>query len=359
MKTKSLGNEPSKKYVNTITQISQLRREINYNTTNHTINLLVSTYQKGNFFIDRYYQRNYVWDNTQKCRFIESILLEYPIPIIFFYKNDDGRCGIADGVQRISALEEFFNNDLILSNLLKLTELNGTSFSQLPPPIQRKIQNDTLRVVELDVGTSTEVKEDIFLRINSSNLTLRPIKKRRSQYAGEFTKFLTKCAKNPLFQKLCPVSEDSKNQYEDIEMITRFFAFTNNYQAYEGDIYAFLDNFIYEHNDTFNKSAFKIEFNNMLNFVDIYFEKGFRGSTKQLFVPIPRFEAISVGVALALREKKDLKPAIPTTTWIDIGDKNGKNFNSHIATHAINNKQRVVGRIDYVKCMLLYGKNCQ
>ena len=336
-------------------QITELRREVDYNTRDYAIDFLVAQFKDGEFFINPEYQRNFVWDTARKCRFIESILLGYPIPFMFFSDNDDGRCDIVDGAQRTSTLEEFLNNDLVLSDLKKLTELNGFTFNQLPPPVQRKFSKTTLRIIALEEGTSLEVRQEIFNRINTSALALNKTETRRGAFTGEFMKFMTECSEKPLFRKLCPISDDSKNRYEDIELITRFFAYTNDYKSFEHEVSDFLDSFVENHKNQFDKSAFESEFNAMLNFVDKYFANGFRRGANGKFVPRARFEAIAVGVALALREKNDLSPAVPTD-WADITTEDGARFKYHTTTHASNNKSRVVGRIEYVKNMLLYGE---
>jgi uncharacterized protein with ParB-like and HNH nuclease domain len=96
-------------------------------------------------------KRYFVWDDTCGCQFIESILLGYLIPTIFFSDNDDGRCDIVDGAQRTSTLEAFLSNELALTDLKKLTELNGFTFAQLPPPVQRKFCKTTPRVIALEM----------------------------------------------------------------------------------------------------------------------------------------------------------------------------------------------------------------
>ena len=336
-------------------QISEMRREVDYNTRDYAIDFLVAQFKEGEFFIDPEYQRNFVWDPGRKCRFVESILLGYPIPFMFFSDNDDGRCDIVDGAQRTSTLEEFLNDDLELSGLKKLTELNGFTFGQLTPPIRRKFNKTTLRIIALEEGTSLEVRKEIFNRINTSALPLTKTETRRGAFAGPFMEFLAKCSEKDLFRKLCPISEDSKKRYEDIELITRFFAYANNYQAFEHEVSDFLDKFIENHKNKFNKSAFENEFDAMLDFVNKYFQNGFKRSPNGKFVPRARFEAIAVGTALALREKSDLAPAVQTN-WSDIGTEDGERFKFHTTTHASNSKSRLVGRIEYVKNMLLYGK---
>lgn len=109
-------------------QIRALRKEIDYNTRDYSIDFLIQQFRNDEFYIPDEYQRQYIWNDSDKNRFIESILLGLPIPLMFFSDTEDGRCEIIDGAQRTQAMEEFMSGDLILSDLKKLTSLNGFSY---------------------------------------------------------------------------------------------------------------------------------------------------------------------------------------------------------------------------------------
>ena len=72
------------------------------------------------------FQRKNVWDNTQKSRFIESLLLEIPIPAFYFAKDEKGGYHVVDGLQRLTALKEFLNNEFSLINLVYFRENNNS-----------------------------------------------------------------------------------------------------------------------------------------------------------------------------------------------------------------------------------------
>jgi hypothetical protein len=199
------------------------------------------------------------------------------------------------------------------------------------------------------------VCQEIFSRINTSSLDLSSSEIRRGAFTGKFMKFMAKCSDKPLFVTLCPISKDSKNRYENIELITRFFAYVNNYKSFVHDVSSFLDEFVDSHKDQFDHDSFESEFDTMLEFVEKYFPNGFKKTSNSKFVPRARFESIAVGVALALREKPGLVPAV-STDWSDISTDDGARFKFHTTTHASNNKNRLLDRIEYVKNMLLYGK---
>ena len=86
-------------------QIKTLRKEVDYDTRDYAIDFLVQQFKENEFYIPYEYQRQFIWDEQNKNRFIESILLGLPIPFMFFSDTDDGRCEIIDGAQRTCTLE--------------------------------------------------------------------------------------------------------------------------------------------------------------------------------------------------------------------------------------------------------------
>ncbi len=329
-------------------QIKDLRKEINYDTRDYAIDFLVQQYREDEFYIPDEYQRQYIWDDSDKNRFIESILLGLPIPFMFFSDNSDGRCEIIDGAQRTQTLVEFMDGDLVLSNLKKLTKLNGFFYADLPEYHRRKFNKTTFKIIVLSDETTVEIRQEIFNRINTTGKKATPTEIRRGSYAGPFMEFLKECIDNPIFIKVCPVSETAKKRYEDLELALRFFAFLNNYKNFKHRVDEFLDQYVEDTQKNFDIDNFKREFNQMIRFVDKYIPFGFRKSRNAKSTPRVRFEAISIGVALALREKPDL---IPTSMeWLESDD-----FKIHTTTHASNSLPRVVGRIEYVRKMLLEG----
>lgn len=328
-------------------QIKKLQKEINFDTKDYPIEVLVDKFRTGDFYIPEY-QRKFIWNKEQQIRFIESVLLGLPIPFMFFSDNDDGRCEIIDGAQRTQTLEAFLNNDLILNKLEKLTNLDGFSFDDLPEMFKRKFKGRTLRIIVLADTTAIQIRQDIFNRINTGGKKAIPSEIRRGTHTGNFMKFVEECAKDEQFTKLCPISETMRKRYEDSELIVRFFAYLNNYQNFKHNVDTFLDRFVQDKDKEFDEKAYKEEFKNMLDFVKKHFLYGFAKTKNAKSTPRVRFEAISVGVALALRQKPKLVPA--SMKWLE-----SDQFKIHTTTHASNSTKRVVGRIEYVRDMLLKG----
>lgn len=346
MSAKSMISEDQK--IAAEEQIRSLRKEIDYNTRDYSIDFLIQQFRDDEFYIPDEYQRQYIWNNADKNRFVESILLGLPIPLMFFSDTEDGRCEIIDGAQRTQAMEEFMSGDLVLSDLKKLTSLNGFSYNDIPAYFRKKFDKTNMRIIVLSDDTTLEIRQEIFNRINTTGRGANSSEIRRGSFRGPFMDFLMECTKDDVFKTVCPISETMKKRYEQLELVIRFFAFVDHYQEFTHCVDNFLDEYIENTQSSFNKDEMKAEFDRMLEFVKTYFPYGFAKSERAKSTPRVRFEAISVGVALALREKPDL---IPTSMdWLNSDD-----FKRHTTTHASNSPARVSGRILYVKEQLLKG----
>ena len=210
-------------------QIRDKKQDIKFDVRDYPINYLVSQYEKQEFYIPLEYQRNFVWGNKDRCFFIESILMGLPIPFMFFADTDDGRIEIVDGAQRTQTLVQFCQNDLELQDLQILKNSNGFLFEDLDPAIQRKFLNTNVRVVFLEEGTTETVRQEIFKRINTSGSPIKPAEARRGSFEGKFKTFLEECVKNPLFNELAPRTKITEDRYEGFELVSRFFAYYDNY----------------------------------------------------------------------------------------------------------------------------------
>ena len=311
------------------------------------------------------YQRDLVWPERNQSRFIESILIGLPIPFIFVADvsaEEDadlsGRLEIVDGVQRIRTLARFMTGDLVLSELNRLDLLNGFSYFDLHPSRQRRFGRATLRLIELTETVTEDVRRDMFDRINSGAVGLEAVEVRRGAEPGPFLDLTSELAKDPLLRKLAPISEQMRKRFEYEELVTRFFAFLDRYQSYgtgpDGKVVRnFLLSYVKATNDTLRAPGgaviadkMKSEWHEMLSFVDKNFPEGFQKSGRGRKVPRVRFEALAVGVALALREKPNLMPV--DTKWL-----NSSEFKAKTTSDAANNRASLIGRIEYVRTELL------
>lgn len=334
-------------------QVIEEQKVVDYEVREYTIELLIDKYVKNieinenEIFIPPY-QRKFIWDEERQSKFVESLLLGLPIPYMFL-ADKDGRSEIVDGSQRIRTLHYFLSNKLVLNGLKKLDKLNGFRFLDLPYSRQLRFKKKTVRLIELTEKATYEIRKEMFSRINTSSVNLTEMEIRRGAFEGKFMDFISECANNGTFHILCPISDQRKDKRESEEMILRFFAYTENYQKFVHSVKDFIDEYVQEKNDKgFNEIEMSEAFEDMLDFVGKFFPYGFKKSPNHMSTPRVRFEAISVGVGLALKVNPDLRPSTPILSWIESDD-----FREHVTSDAANNRNKFIGRIEFVKNKLL------
>lgn len=339
-------------------QIEELQKITDYEIKEWPIGVLVEKFTNGRdsdeseIFIPDY-QRDMVWTPKQQSRFIESILIKLPVPFIFAADvgqgDREGALEIIDGSQRIRTLDNFLSNKLELVGLKKLTQAIGMRFTDLSKPRQMRFKRTTVRVIELTEKADEDARREMFDRLNSGGTRLTTMEVRRGVVDGPFMKFITECAANEAFKALVPLNERNAKRKEYEEFVLRYFAYLNNYQGFQKSVDDFLTDYLRSKNGNFldaEREAMLGEFVRMLNFVSQYFPNGFK-RTGYTTVPRIRFEAIAVGLSLALREKPDLVPG-DIDQWLD-----SKEFIKHTRSDASNSRPKLVNRIHYVRDNLL------
>lgn len=342
-------------------EIREKQKVVDYDTKEYPVEVLVKKYREGldedtNELYIPDYQRDMIWEETRQSKFIESLLLGLPIPYIFVAdlrpkQEDDvedlARLEIVDGTQRIRTLDRFLNNQLKLCGLEKLKQLNNFKFSDLPLARQRRFNRATIRMIVLTEKADEETRRDMFERINTGSVQLNDMEKRRGISPGPFVDLIEELGKDPKFIKLCPISEALVKKREPEEFVLRFFAYLNNYHNFDRQVNVFLNEYLEEHNHSgIDQDGMRTEFHKMLEFVEKYFPNGFSKSKGHVKTPRIRFEAISVGVALALREKPDLEPK--SIKWLDSPE-----FKEYTTSDASNSRPKVIKRIEYVRDQIL------
>lgn len=178
-------------------QIRDRQTVVDYDTHEYTVELIVNKYIEGcetdeNELYIPDYQRDFVWGDERKSRFIESAILGIPIPFVFTAAlqkdigEDLGRVEIVDGSQRIRTLSAFVNNEFELSDLEKLDQLNGFRFRDFDLAHQRRILRRSIRVIELSDKADEEVRRDMFERVNTGSDELTDMETRKGAYFGPF-----------------------------------------------------------------------------------------------------------------------------------------------------------------------------
>ncbi len=332
-------------------QIDEKSIVYDYRTKDYPFEVIVNKFgdekdEKTSMYVPDY-QREFVWNKKSQSRFIESVLLGVPLTPFFLSEDENSRLEIIDGSQRIRTLIFFYNNVFSLTGLKILTEINSAKFKDLPDYYQRKLKLRDFRVIIVNDKADLPTRKDIFNRINTSSEQLKDSEIRKGIHSGSFYDLVMVLAKDEKFINICPVGKNKAKRGEYEELILRFFAYTDSYKEAKHEVAAFLNTYLEKQNSTnFDKEAYTKRFTDVVKFIETYFPIGLRKSEKKRATPRVRFEAITVGVFLALQIKPDL--TISNTDWLNSGG-----FKYQTTSDASNNPNRLVERVEFVRDALL------
>lgn len=127
------------------------------------------------------FQRGFIWNRGQMDRFIESLLLGYPVPAIFLVKQaENNRLLVLDGQQRLVTLQRFYSGvhnrkPFALSNVA--SDFKGLTYNTLPEALRFKLDDSYMQATIVAADGSEEVNDaiyQIFERLNSGGTQLTP-----------------------------------------------------------------------------------------------------------------------------------------------------------------------------------------
>jgi hypothetical protein len=138
---------------NLIESIASNLRRTSTQALDLSFNELLDMYEEGELNITPDYQRLFRWTEGQRSRFIESLLLEMPVPPIFVIEEEQGTYQLIDGLQRISSYLHLRGklkaphlrapikegDALLLVDCDIISELNGLSFDALSTALQIRL----------------------------------------------------------------------------------------------------------------------------------------------------------------------------------------------------------------------------
>lgn len=193
-------------------------------------------------------QRQYVWDDGKASRLIESLLLNIPIPVLYFAETSDAKYEVIDGHQRVRSVARYVGNEFRLSGLGLLREYRGARFHQLPEREQRFLKTRTLRAIVISVDSHPRMKFEVFERLNTGAVSLNAQELRNSMYRGPFNRLLHDLARNLDLRSIIG-SKSPRPRMVDEELILRFFALRQGLDQYRPPLKGFLNDYMDERKD--------------------------------------------------------------------------------------------------------------
>jgi len=213
--------------------------------TDWTISALREKYERNQIDLQPAYQRQYVWKLRPELpsRLIESLLLDIPIPPIYFGKLSGAKLEVIDGQQRLTTLIQFVRNEFALQKLQRMPSLNGKHFKDLSEDHQSQILDAPIRSVVIDAGHNDNLRYEVFERLNRGSMALNEQELRNCVYRGPFCDLLAKLEGDNSWRQV-KGGPEPESRFVEREMILRFFSFANRIDYYKGNLKRFLNDYM-------------------------------------------------------------------------------------------------------------------
>ena len=221
-------------------------REVSTTPADPDIETILKRIEQKNLILRPDFQRASVWNNTQKSKLVESLLLNLPIPPCFLAEDDDFVRVVVDGQQRLRSIDDFYHGRYALTGLQVLKELNGKYWADLPPKLDRKILQRVIRTLVISHHTNSGIRFEIFERLNSGGEPLTEQEIRNATLRGSFNSMLNKIANSSAFLSAMAIKKPDE-RLRHHELVLRFFAVRASVSDYKPPLKMILSEFMRIH----------------------------------------------------------------------------------------------------------------
>lgn len=242
------------------------------------VSTIFSYFKSGAFEIPPF-QRNYVWDIRKASKLIESLIIGLPVPQVFLWQKEKSKLSIIDGQQRMSSIyfylsgrfpragkvaeirkrmrgvarlsDEILQDDALFGDF-KLTfskgynsPYAGEKYSTLDEDVRAELDLRPLRsiTVKQEDPQNNDSMYEIFNRLNTGGVNLKPQEIRMSLNHSDFFDMLSELNEHPLWRNLIKMDDFDKHA-RDVELLTRAFAMLVYSEKYSSNsMVQFLNNF--------------------------------------------------------------------------------------------------------------------
>lgn len=258
--------------------VAQERKLASVRSLDLSFNELADMYKTGEIHITPAYQRLFRWSAAKQSQFIESVILEMPVPPIYVVEVGEAKWELIDGLQRLSTYLHFKgelqlpgpdpeineNDFLTLESCDIVPALNGYKFADLTTSLQHRVRRATLRVDVVRRENSTKFAYHMFKRLNTGGEPLSNQETRNCSIrllGTDFVDFVARVAEDSNFQKCIEdITEEYRSRMGEDELVLRFFAFKNNLEEYVHDIDPFLTEYLERVTDRNAKNALPFDY---------------------------------------------------------------------------------------------------
>lgn len=211
------------------------------------------------------YQRQYRWAADKASRFVESIIMNIPVPVVYFAEETDGTFSVIDGQQRLTSLLNFIRpepgQELRLTGLKLRPDLNDKLFTDLNRIDKSAITKRPIRCIVVLNESDQALKFEVFERLNTGSSSLTEQEVRNSIYHGNFNDLIKELALNPDFIEMIALPEQHQRNMKAEELVLRFFAYRDLHEGadYPGNYTEYLNNYMEQNRSLNGTTLTKLE----------------------------------------------------------------------------------------------------
>ena len=222
--------------------------QISYYPTDFTLKGYLDKWEDGQLIIPPF-QRNYIWDQVQASKLIESFLLGLPVPGVFLYRQrKTNKLLIIDGQQRIFSAIRYFKNQFgerifRLKNVAQ--KWDGKTYEELNEAEKYQLMDTVLRatvVQQLDPKDDSSIYH-VFERLNTGGTNLTPMEIRKCVYLGGTFSLLEKLNANEAWRQIIGKLKPDKRM-RDVEFILRILTLSEGWRKYQKPMKKFLSDYL-------------------------------------------------------------------------------------------------------------------
>lgn len=245
-------------------EVAPLRHSISSYGADYDVEGLVRRLQKGDIYVTPF-QRGFVWGIKLASRFIESLLLDLPVPGIFLALEPNNKMLVVDGQQRLLSLRSFYEGIWQpTQSEFSLRAVNprfeGRTYKSLSEEDRRALDSSVLHAT---VFRQDEPSEDesgvfqVFERLNSGGRQLTAQEIRSAVHHDTVVRELLESLNElPEWRQVYGKHDP---RLRDQELILRFLALSLDRENYTAPMVAFLNRFMGRHKNASSMLRAKME----------------------------------------------------------------------------------------------------
>ena len=282
----SKRSQPSKSdwyddYVDTDVDTGQIDQYDITATPNDFNVVTLYNYIDSGFVVIPPFQRHYVWSLPRASRLVESLIMGLPVPQLFLYEDGNNRFLVIDGQQRLMTIYYFIKGRFPRTSQVATLRQVFEQYGQIPESVfaddkffrdfrlqlsdylpgrhnklNRRAYEDleeyklgfdlqpvrTVVVKQHKPGSDLSAVFEIFSRLNSGGINLRPQEIRACIYHSDFYESLAQLNLNQLWRRLLAKPQPDRHM-KDVEIMVRAFAMLIEGERYAPSMTRFLNSF--------------------------------------------------------------------------------------------------------------------